>query len=545
MKPTGWHFLILVICCFATKSMAAPFTRQDSLRGGNGHGRDWWKVLKYDLQLEIDTLDQHIRGTNTILFSIPGKARDSMQIDLQEGMNLLPVKGPQGESIRLPREGNVYWLIRDATSWETGKVYSLQLRFEGKPRTAVNPPWDGGFIWTRDSSEKPWISVACQGLGASAWWPCKDYQGDEPDAGMTIKVALPTKERIISNGRCISTITRPDGIKEGQYELKNPINTYGVSFYVGDYSHWHDTLHGEKGVLDLDFYPLRMNEKKARKQWAITKEMLRCYEYWLGPYPFYEDGYKLVEAPYMGMEHQSAIAYGNQYQMGYNGRGQHKDRSGTGIGFDFDFIIIHESAHEWFGNSITAKDVADNWIHEGFTTYMEALFAEWIRSKDSGVAYTMGEWNNIRNERPVIGSYGVNDEGDVDKYDKGAAVIHMIRMMILDDDRFRQLLHGLNREFYHKTVTSHQVEDYISRFVGIDLRVFFNVYLRSTIKPKFEWSFDGTSFHYNWNGVPNGFTAPFILPESGAKWFSPANGGKKYWAPDRIISCGWYDVLRR
>ncbi len=267
------------------------------------------------------------------------------------------------------------------------------------------------------------------------------------------------------------------------WQVRNPINTYNTTCYIGDYAHWHDTLHGEKGVLDLDFYPLKYNEAKARKQWAQAKEMLRCFEWWMGPYPFYEDGYKLVEAPYLGMEHQSAIAYGNHYTNGYYRPAGPVDRSGTGVGFAFDFIIIHESGHEWFGNSITARDIADNWLHEGFTTYTEALFAEWIKGRDSGFAYATGEWKNIQNDRPVIGDYSVNDEGSGDKYDKGAAVVHMIRMMINDDKKFRELLRGLNRDFYHRIVSSKEVEDYISRFVGRDLKPFFDVYLRSTAIP--------------------------------------------------------------
>jgi aminopeptidase N len=403
-------------------------------------------------------------------------------------------------------------------------------------------------------------------LGASSWWPCKDYQGDEPE-GMSMEYGGKVSGTIISNGHLYpfkDSIFQEDPVTGEtkviprdtgeRWIIPNPINTYNATFYIGDYAHWHDTLHGEKGVLDLDFYPLRYNETKARKQWRQAKEMLRCFEWWMGPYPFYEDGYKLVEAPFLGMEHQSAIAYGNQYKNGYNGRGIHTDRSGTGVGFGFDFIIIHESGHEWFGNNITARDIADNWLHEGFTTYTEALYAEWTQGKEKAFAYTMGEWKNIRNDKPVIGDYGVNDDGSSDKYDKGSAVVHMVRMLIDDDKKFRELLRGLNKDYYHKIVTTQEVEDYISRFVGIDLKPFFDQYLRTNQKPELLWSVKNGVMHYEWKNSVPGFFAPFILqskksrtlikdknaagPERG---FSSEKGKKAKWD---VEACGWYDVVK-
>ncbi len=503
------------------------YTRQDTLRGSNGRGRDWWDVVKYELHISLDTATKEISGSVTITFKVISTPSDSMQIDLQEGMELMrAIPYFNGDydppSHNFVREGNVYWLKKTNPLWpkKIGEQERLTLTFKGKPRAAINPPWDGGFIWTKDSMGKPWIAVACQGLGASSWWPCKDYQGDEPELGTELLIEnYPSGLGIIANGEgtlgdtlfienaftgqirerllSISPITAGADV----WRIHNPINTYNTTFYIGDYAHWHDTLHGEKGVLDLDFYPLRYNEAKARKQWAQAKEMLRCFEWWMGPYPFYEDGYKLVEAPYLGMEHQSAIAYGNHYTNGYYRPTGPIDRSGTGVGMSFDFIIIHESGHEWFGNSITAQDIADNWLHEGFTTYTETLFAEWIKGKDSAFAYAQGEWKNIKNDRPVIGDYGVNDEGSSDKYDKGAAVVHMIRMMINNDSAFRQLLRGLNRDFYHKIVTSKEVEDYISRFVGRDLKAFFDIYLRSTYVPTLTWkaSFKDHKIYFNWD----------------------------------------------
>jgi aminopeptidase N len=560
-----------LLCCALLLCAVAgnAYTRQDTLRGSNGRGRDWWDVVKYDLSVKLDTSTKSIKGHVDIRFKTTGKAIDSMQIDLQEPLTIDKVLlvihnedaagvGPPMRTIK--KEGNVWWVIHPfrKEEKEPHTSFTLSIDYSGKPRSAVNPPWDGGFIWTKDSIGNRWISVACQGLGASSWWPCKDYQGDEPDDGMNFKLIDTTEQSIISNGKWPKELsdwhkTIPDSVvvygSKSQY--LNPINTYNTTFYIGDYAHWDDTLHGEKGVLDLDFYPLRYNEAKARKQWTQAKEMLRCFEWWMGPYPFYEDGYKLVEAPFLGMEHQSAIAYGNQYQNGYYRKSGHIDRSGTGVGFSFDFIIVHESGHEWFGNNITAQDPADNWLHEGFTTYTEALFAEWIKGKDSAYAYTMGQWKNIKNDRPVIGDYGVNNEGSSDKYDKGSAVVHMIRMMINDDKRFRELLRGLNKDFYHKIVTSKEVEEYISRFVGMDLKVFFDVYLRSTAKPVFKWSRKEGRLSYRWEGVPDGFFAPVVVNVSTKSTVRTTSASSSYWdvTPADVrrlepMACGWYDVVK-
>jgi aminopeptidase N len=571
--------MIRGLLCLALLLSTVPgnaYTRQDTLRGSNGTGRDWWDVWKYNLSIQVDTAAQTISGTVTLTFRVISTPNDSMQIDLQQDLSLLSKpSSPQLQSTAYDtvRDGNVYWIIHNSRDYKVGQSYDLILTYEGKPRAAVNPPWDGGFIWTKDSAGKPWISVACQGLGASSWWPCKEYQGDEPDSGMVINIH-PFEFAQGANG-----FSGIGGVANGKYfdsdwskelgpvtgnkklayvndvnywKIRNPINAYNTTFYIGDYAHYQDTIHGEKGTLTLDFYPLRYNEAKARKQWPQAKEMLRCFEYWLGPYPFYGDGYKLVEAPYLGMEHQSAIAYGNGYKNGYNARGIHVDRSGTGVGFGFDYIIIHESGHEWFGNSITAADIADNWLHEGFTTYTETLFAEWIMGKEKAFAYSMGEWKGISNDRPIIGDYGVNDEGSGDKYDKGAAIVHMIRMMIDDDQRFRQLLRGLNKDFYHKIVTTKEVEDYISRFVGHDLKPFFDQYLRTTQKPMLSWSTNKGALQYEWKNAIPGFYAPFIAKVnkgtaivSGkvpATTLSSERGSKAKW---RINPCGWYDIEER
>lgn len=507
-------FYIIMMWYLLPANTTFAYTRQDTLRGSNGIGRNWWHVMHYNLDVALDTASKEIQGSVGITVQITGTPHDSMQIDLQEPLVIdkaelvLPGSTPDNNiPLKFVQDGNVWWIMHSFTGMKGMGMYALNISYHGKPRIAKLPPWDGGLIWTKDSTGKPWFAVACQGLGASAWWPCKDYQGDEPN-NMYINVGLRNGNgslHSVSNGKQVTSITTGKEV----WEIKNNINTYNATFYIGDYVSWKDTLMGEKGVLDLSFYALRCNEEKARKQFAVVKQMLHCFEYWMGPYPFYEDGYKLVDAPYLGMEHQGAVAYGNGYKMGYRGM----DRSNTGVGELFDFIIVHESGHEWFGNSITATDIADNWLHEGFTTYTEALFAECAFGRDKAFAYTRGEWHNIRNDVPVIGNYGVNDDGSSDKYDKGAAVVHMIRMMINNDEKFRQLLRGINGTYYHKNVTSAEIENFIIQFTGLPLRPFFDQYLRTKEIPEIDWYVKSKKLYYRFTNTVPGFTLPLEVKD--------------------------------
>jgi aminopeptidase N len=537
MKKTV--LIIIAMWYLLSANTTFAFTHADTLRGSNGRSRSWWDVQKYDLKLHV-RVDGAVEGFVMMVFRVTGVPTDSMQIDLQDSMWLYGVEGrimkngwsdyenvgkyvgnDNGDfSVRsndLVREKDVYWLKHSfSKEFVSGDLVCIGFGFRGKPRKAVNPPWDGGISVKADSSGKPWLAVSCQGLGASAWWPCKDAQWDEPDSGMTISICPPEGLAAVSNGRLVKVDTESmiahgtDGVCRRsnwvvwQWQVKNPINNYDVSFYIGDYVHWSDTIMGEKGKLDLDYWVLRENEQQARKQFAVTKQMLHCFEYWMGPYPFYEDGYKLVDAPYLGMEHQSAVAYGNGYQMGYLGY----DRTGTGIGMNFDYIIIHESGHEWFGNNVTANDMADNWVHEGITTYSESLFEECLTGKEKGQAYCRGEWRNIRNDKPIIGPYGVNEEGSGDMYDKGAAIMYMIRQLTNDDEKFRQMLRGLGKEFYHQTVTTQQVETYIAAHTGLDLKAFFDQYLRTADIPVLEYSIKHKQLRYRFSNVVPGFTLP-------------------------------------
>jgi aminopeptidase N len=489
---------------FANATFA--YERADTLRGSNGRGRSWWDVLQYDLDIAFDTLERSISGTNTITFKVVNAPADTMQIDLQELMFLDSVVY-DGKSLPVIKEGkHVWWVTYPFSKLRRDTMHAVTIHYHGKPRVAVNPPWDGGFIWTRDANGKQWISVACQGLGASAWWPCKDLQSDEPDFGMMLRYTLPSNLQCISNGRLAFKNTSGSNTR-WNWQVQSPINTYNATFYIGDYVSWRDTMKGEQGALTLDYYVLRGNEEKARKQFAVVKQMISCFEYWMGPYPFYTDGYKLVEAPFLGMEHQSAIAYGNEYKMGYKGT----DRSGSGVGNLFDYIIIHESGHEWFGNNITATDIADNWIQEGFTTYSETLFSQCAFGKEKAFQFVRGERKNIRNDRPIIGNYGVHDAGSGDKYDKGANIIHMIRMMMNNDANFRDLLRALNKTYYHKHASTAEVENYISSFTKMNLKPFFDQYLRTTMIPQFEWYVKDDKLFYRFTSVVPGFSLPLEI----------------------------------
>jgi aminopeptidase N len=510
------NILIITWYLLLANTMFA-YDRQDTLRGSNGSGRSWWDVQHYQLDVRFDTANKSISGSNEIAFKVITAPIDSLQLDLQELMFLDKVT-MDGQDLPFIKEGNVWWVKFPFHTLTAGTEKTLVATYHGKPHEAVHPPWDGGFIWTKDSTGRPWMAVACQGFGASCWWPCKDYQGDEPDSGMQLSFSVPAGMTVVSNGRAIRTSSL-SGYDTKVFEVKNPINSYDATFYIGNYVHWSDTLNGEKGVLDLDFYALSQNEAKARKQFAEAKPMIHCFEYWMGPYPFYEDGYKLVEAPYLGMEHQSAVAYGNLYKMGYLGR----DRSGTGVGLLFDFIIIHESSHEWFGNNITAKDITDNWIHEGFTTYTEGLYAECQFGKEKAFQYIRGEWRNITNDRPVLGDHGVNDEGTGDKYDKGSAVVHMIRMMLNDDEKFRQLLRGLNQHFYHQTVTEEAFEQYISQSTGVDFKMLFDQYLRTNLIPELQYYVKKKELYYRFNNIIPGFTLPLRIENKDGIQLSPSS----------------------
>ncbi|MEO5967113.1 MAG: M1 family metallopeptidase [Ferruginibacter sp.] len=480
------------------------FSHYDTLIGSNGEFRKHWNVLHYDLAVEPDYNTQTLRGKNTITFFDNGAKL--MQIDLQQPMVVENVVGKNG-NISFRRDSNVIWvMLRDSAAMYKIKPDTnyITIYFSGKPKKALNPPWDGGWIWTKDKNGNPWYTVACQGSGGSLWYPCKDFQTDKPDLGATLRITVPDSLEAIGNGRFIEIVKNSGNKKTIVWNVSAPINTYNIVPYIGKYVHFKSDYKGEKGNLDLDYWVLNYNETKAESQFAEVPGMLKAFEYWFGPYPFYKDGYKLVEAPYLGMEHQSAIAYGNGFKNGYRG----SDLSKTGWGLKWDFIIVHESAHEWFGNSITHKDVADMWIHEGFTHYAEALFTEYYYGKTAGNEYVIGTRINIKNDIPVIGKYGVKNEGSGDMYYKAASMIHTIRQLINNDEKFRNLLIKMNAEFYHSSVSSAEIEDFIIKETNLNLKPVFDQYLRTINIPTLEYKVRKKHITVRWTNCVAGFNMP-------------------------------------
>jgi len=522
-------FLLAVVALAAAADVsgaqAAPakppvFTHADTIRGSNTPERAWWDAAFYDLHVKVNPVDSSIAAYNAITYRVLKSARE-MQIDLQMPLVIDSVV-QDGTELSARRDGNAFFVTL-ITPQPLGAQRQISVYYHGKPVVAIRPPWDGGFIWARDSLGRQWIGTANEGLGASVWWPNKDIYSDEPDS-QRIAITVPDSLSDVSNGRLRSTTPNADGTVTYEWFVENPINNYDVAVNAGHYAHFSDTYVGERGTLTLDFYPLDYHADTAKKQFQQVKPMLQCFESWFGPFPWYEDGYKLVETPYLGMEHQSAVGYGNHYKNGYLGR----DRSSTGHGLLWDFIIIHESAHEWFGNSITMKDAADMWIHESFATYAEGLFTECQQGKKAGAEYTIGQRKLIRNDVPIVGVYGVNHEGSGDMYDKGANMLHTIRQLVDDDARWRGIMRGLGKTFWHQTVSGKQIEDYLSSRSGINLSKVFDQYLRTTKVPTLEYKLLGSKLTYRWSNVVPGFAVPVKVTTSPGKvtWIKPTESWK-------------------
>ena len=486
------------------KSDSETFTHQDSLRGSITPERAWWDLNYYHLEIAVNPKTKSIKGKNTIRYTIL-EPNQTLQIDLQAPMKL--TKAVQdGEELVVLKDGNAHFINLKKPQIKINAQEEIQIYYEGKPRVAVRAPWDGGISWKKDNNGNDFIASSCQGLGASVWWPNKDHMYDEVDS-MKISVNVPKHLMNISNGRLQSTEEQNNGTTTYNWVVTNPINNYGVNINIGDYVHFSEVYEGEKGPLDMEYYVLRDNLEKAKKQFKDAPKMMKAFEYWFGPYPFYEDSFKLVEVPYLGMEHQSSVTYGNQYKQGYLGR----DLSRTGWGLKFDFIIIHESGHEWFANNITYKDAADMWIHEGFTAYSENLFLDYHYGSEASADYVIGTRANIQNDKPIIGTYNVNSEGSSDMYYKGANMLHTLRQLVNDDEKWRQLLRGLNKTFYHQTVTTQEIENYISEFLELNLTAFFNQYLRDIRIPNFEYYIENNELNYRWNNVVKNFEMPIEI----------------------------------
>lgn len=490
------------------------FTHQDTLRGSITPERAWWDLTYYHLELQVFPETKSIKGKNEVQYKVL-EPQSVLQIDLQPPLKITKVI-QNGKELQFKSDGNAHFITLKKPQ-ATGSIQSLEVYYEGQPKEAVRAPWDGGFSWKKDENGKDFIATSCQGLGASVWWPNKDHMYDEVDS-MLISVTNPKELSNISNGQLRSKKENKDGTVTSNWFVKNPINNYGVNVNIGDYVHFSEDYSGEKGKLKMDYYVLKDHLEQAKEQFKDAPRMMKAFEHWFGPYPFYEDGFKLVEVPYLGMEHQSSVTYGNKFKKGYLGM----DLSGTGWGLKFDYIIIHEAGHEWFANNITYKDIADMWIHEGFTSYSENLFVEYYYGKEAGADYVIGLRKGIRNDKPIIGTYGVNQEGSGDMYPKGANMLHTLRQLIEDDEKWRQILRGLNATFYHQTVTTKQIEDYLSQQTGIDLTEFFNQYLRDTRIPTLEYEIKDSQLKYRWINIVDNFDMPIQVTIDGKEqWLFP------------------------
>ncbi len=508
LKKTVVLFFVFLFSIGVGAQTSRTYTRADTLRGSVTPERAWWDVLRYDITIEPDLAKKTTTGSNRITFKVLSDNHPALQLDLKDTLQIDSVVFNKNQRLTFRQEGAVWWV--QVPQQKKGAVNEMAVHFSGRPKVAPRAPWDGGWTFTKDSLGRPWATVTCQGLGASVWYPCKDHQGDEPDNGASLTMIVPDSLVAVANGRLQEKKKFPNGTTSYKWTVVNPINNYNIIPYIGKYVHFAETYKGQKGALSMDYWVLDYNLEKA-KTYLTTEanNTLKAFEHWFGPYPFYEDGYKLVDVSHTGMEHQSAVAYGNWYKPGYRGR----DGSGTGWGLKWDFIVIHESGHEWFGNNISTKDLADMWVHEGFTNYSETLFIDYHFGKEAADAYNAGIRRGIRNDRPIIPPYNVNAQGSGDMYPKGGNLLHLIRHSLDDDERFRNILVGLNKDFYHQTVTSAQVEKYISQKAGFDYSKVFDQYLRTTQIPKLEFYFNEkkSRVFYRWTNSVKGFNLPLVL----------------------------------
>lgn len=509
-KIAALLLLLLLLNTAHAQRGGRPFTRQDTLRGSITPERKWWDILHYHLDVAVDPDNKSLKGATTIRYKVVD-SHNVMQIDLQPPLKIERVL-QDGKTLEFRSEGAAHFV--SITKPQTkGEINEIKIEYGGKPHEARNAPWDGGVTWAKDSLGNHFIATSNQGIGSSIWWPCKDHQYDEPDNGAVIRINVPGNLVAVANGRLKSQKREKNKTRTFTWEVVNPINNYTINMNIGDYVTFSEKYNGEKGVLDMDYWVLRYNLSKAKVHFADAKRTMQALEHWFGPYPFYEDSYKLVEVPYLGMEHQSSVTYGNGYLKGYKGN----DLSSTGEGLKWDFIIVHESGHEWFGNNITTEDIADMWVHEGFTSYSESLFTEYHYGKEAGASYTRGLRANILNDKKIIGTYGVQSRGSGDMYYKGHNMLHTLRQIVGDNDKWRSILRGLNKDFYHQIVTTADIEKYFADKTGLTLEPFFDQYLRDARIPVLEYWVREGKLLYRWANCISGFTMPLDIYVDGKK----------------------------
>ncbi|MGN6166493.1 MAG: M1 family metallopeptidase [Flavisolibacter sp.] len=515
--------LLITTAAWSQQEALHQPTKEDSLIGSLTPEKTWWDIMHYDITIRPDYNSRSLSGKNTIQYKVVTKNHSRlMQIDLVKPLMIDSVI-QNGSRLKFRNEGDIWYVTTEKK--ENNKVSEITIYYSGKPIESKSPPWDGGFVWTTDSLKRPWISVACQYKGASLWYPCKNMLYDEPDKGASLSIITPSNLVAIGNGRLKHKQQHMDSTTTYTWMVTNPINHYGISFYIGSYVNIGQKYNGEKGKLTMNYWVLDYNRQKAENHMIPEAvQAMRSMEHWFGPYPFYEDGFKMVDAPYIGMEHQSAIAYGNNYTKGtYKGN----DVSRTGWGKKTDRIIVHEMAHEWFGNSITASDIADRWIQEGFAGMAEELVIADLCGKEAGEEFLAGRYRTIENDKPVIGRYGINEDGSSDGYIKGWAVIHMIQTILNDDAKFLKILRGLNSRFFHSVVTTNQIENYISSQSGYNFSPLFDQYLRTTQVPVLEYSLKNNECRYRFANCNEQFTMPIRINLTNA-WIFPTTAWQAF-----------------
>ncbi|MBS1683416.1 MAG: M1 family metallopeptidase [Bacteroidetes bacterium] len=498
------------------------FSRADTLRGSLRPERTCYDVQFYELRVKVDTVHQSISGSSEIFFKAVTDIT-TMQIDLRDSMEIDDITY-KGKRVYYSREYDAVFLAFPKAI-PAGSETSVLVRYHGTPVKAKRAPWDGGFVWRHDQKGKFWLGVACEGLGASSWWPCKDHLSDEPDKGIRIIVTFPRGLQCVTNGQDMGDIDEGNWTTHTSL-VTYPINTYNVTLNIGDYVHWEDEYVATDGQkLKLNYDVMSYNLEKSKKQFEVVKPMLKTYEKYLGKYPFWRDGYRLVETYYLGMEHQSCIAYGNHYKMGYDGT----DFSRMGLWFDY--IIVHESGHEWWGNSVSANDIADMWIHEGFCTYTESMFIEDRYGKDTAILYINAKKSHVENKAPIQGQYlGVNEEGSGDMYNKGSLMLNTLRTVVNNDALWWQIIKGVSdTAFKYKTTDANEIISYFNKKSGMNLTPIFDQYLKYPAIPRFAYTLrkiKGKKYEliYFWLTDVKDFTMPVrITTAGGAQEWLPAS----------------------
>lgn len=502
------YVFTLLLVAVTSVGFSQKFTLADTLRGTLSPIRACFDVTYYDLQLNVNIEEKAIAGVNHIHLQNMADY-DNLQLDLFANMVIDSVVY-EGESLGFSRLFNAFF-VRFPETMKAGENEVVSVYYHGEPTAAKNAPWDGGFVWKKDGFGQPWVGVACEGTGASLWWPNKDHLSDEPDS-MRVSCTVPEGLMCVSNGELISENKKEAGT-EWVWKITYPINNYNVTLNIADYAHFGGYyLNAQGDSLKLDYYVLKENIEKAKEQFKQVPEMMDCFEEAFGPYPFYNDGYALVETPYAGMEHQGAIAYGNKYMKGYWGR-YPKD-------MDFDYIIIHETGHEWWGNSVSMKDAADMWIHESFCTYSESVFVECKYGYESMLEYLRNQKFMINNRTPIEGVYGLNHEGNgTDMYYKGSWMIHTFRSVLNNDSLFRSILKGIAQDFAYRTVDGEEIVNYINTKAKYNYTPFFNQYLKYADVPTLEYRWSKKNLELRWKAEAEGFRMPLIYetPSEGQK----------------------------